>query len=83
MGNPDVVTQDGLMFDLKTVNVESQIRHTDWSVEMGDVVVYYDPSVDKFFNKIIKISNVIHRLKRKKGKPTLDSQLHFLSIFER
>jgi hypothetical protein len=78
MGSPDVVTQDGQMYDLKTVNVESKIRHTDWTVEIGDFEVCYDPSVDAFFNKIIKISNFINRLKRK--KPTLESQLYIYKV---
>jgi len=78
MGSPDVVTQDGLMLDLKTVNVESKIIHADWTVEIGDIVFYHDPSVGKFFNNIIKISNFINRLKRK--KPTLESQWHIYKV---
>jgi len=78
MGSPDVVTQDGLMLDLKTVNVESKAIPTKWTVEMGDIVVYYDPSLDILFNKVIKISNFINRLKRK--KPTLESQLYIYKV---
>ena len=57
---------------------DSKIIPTKWTVEMGDIVAYYDPSVDAFFNKIIKISNFINRLKRK--KPTLESQLHIYKV---
>lgn len=80
MRNPDVVTQNSLKLDLKTVNVESKVKHTNWTVEIGDFIIYHDPSLDRFFNKVIKTSNVIHRLKRKKDKSTLESQLHILSI---
>lgn len=77
MATPDIITHDGHMYDLKTVNVEAKVIHTDFTWEIGEMIVTYNPEMDeKLFTRIEKLANFMHRLKRRKGRPTLEAQLH-------
>ena len=68
MGTPDIQTS-GLMLDLKTVQVQSQIRPSrfSWVPEMP-THIYMSLATYRYTQRIIKTNNTINRLKRKYEK---------------
>ncbi len=64
MGRPDIQTPE-MMIDIKTVNVQSGIVHTDWFIEYEPIQVYYFHEQLKRMNQCQKRINFIKRLKKR------------------